>query len=601
MSERPKIAFGLYFLIVAAIGLFGETTVNAASDNGLPQSVSAPVNQNPSWQHTRASLIFDPESKKYFIGGNAKFMLRQTQDSSIIDRIEVSVDGGEYFEYKDGIALQNEGKHTIKFRAINPVNNWSPVQFVELFLDLTAPSTETKFEEGKFWYTKDDSSGKAQEGKDIYAGLGSSVSFLAQDNLSGVAKIEYSWESETAFMPYSKPILIDKPGKRVLFYRSTDRVGNAEPIQKVTFIADGQAPNSELDISGGPLKPTTINGVGYLSTRDSISFAVKASDTESGVREMNVSVDGKAPVRYLKPIFFLQEGPHTLTYFSEDNVGNREQPKTLSVYSISTAPRSSATTVGKVINKGGINYARRDLKLKLSAGENAVGLDHIEYRIDPNPEFTMYVEPLKLDKMGENSVVYRSVDRAGNIEPSRNFRVVVTESAPETKVETSQPLVIRDGITYSPSPNTVTLKPEGNGVGVESTMMSINDGPFTAYKGPIAISAEQRIYKISFKSIDELGNEESPKTVTYHMIGTAPMVDLFVSDGVNLQEQVRTDYFDRPGTGTLYNGKRGVASQPQNDPNQPVGATSESAPAAGVVPSAAPAKRATPKGKKGPQ
>ena len=96
------------------------------------------------------------------------------------------------------------------------------------------------------------------------------------------------------------------------------------------------------------------------------------------------------------------------------------------------------------------------------------------------------------------------------------------------------------------------------------------------------------------------------------MIGTMPQVDMFVSDGVNLQEQVRTDYFDRPGTGTLYQNQpgekpeRGAASQqggaiPTPAAGTVLGATPE--PTQGTVstpPMAQPAKRAAPS-KKGPQ
>jgi hypothetical protein len=619
MNILRKMPTVRYLIIVTTFLVFSERTVYAAGEvqsspipgetaSNAPQSVSAPVSQGSGVQGSRgASLVFDPESKKYFIGGNAKFMLRQGQDSSIIDRIEVSVDGGEFVAYKDGISLAEEGKHTIKFRAINPVNNWSPVQFVELFLDITPPLTQTKFEEGKFF--RKDNVGSVEK-QEIFAALNSTLSFLAQDNLSGVAKIEYSWESETAFIPYQKPILIDKPGRRVLFFRSTDRVGNVEPTRQMTFVADGSSPSSELKISGGPLKPATVNGTSYLSTRDSVSFAVESGDAESGVREIMVSVDDRPATRYLKPIFFLQEGAHTLTYFSEDNVGNKEPAKTVSLYSVSTAPRTAATVVGKMVNKGGVNYARRDIRLKLAAEDNAVGLDRVEYRIEPSPDYAIYSEPIRFEKTGENTVVYRSVDRAGNIEAARSFKVQISETAPVTTVETSQALVVRDAITYSPSPNIVTLHTEPNGVGVNQTLVSMNDSAFGPYKGPITITAEQKVYKISFKSIDELGNEETPKTVTYHMIGSMPVVDLFVSDGINLQEQVRTDFFDRPGQNGTPANKRGVASSPApasaaaTSPAVAPVATEATASAASPVPAAAPKAppaKAMGSKKKGPQ
>jgi hypothetical protein len=48
-----------------------------------------------------------------------------------------------------------------------------------------------------------------------------------------------------------------------------------------------------------------------------------------------------------------------------------------------------------------------------------------------------------------------------------------------------------------------------------------------------------------------LGNDEQPKTVVYHMLNTIPIVDLFIENGKNQEEQVRTKYFeqDKPARG----------------------------------------------------
>src|SRR5262249_6815777 len=155
-------------------------------------------------------------------------------------------------------------------------------------------------------------------------------------------------------------------------------------------------------------------------------------------------------------------------------------------------------------------------------------------------------EPIRFTKRGMNVVTYRSVDRTGNTEPTRTFTVTISDIAPETSMETAQPLVVRDGVTYSPSPNILTLSVKNSGVGVAQTLYSVNDGPYTTYSGPITLTNEQKVYKIMYKSVDKLGNEEQRKIVTYHMIGTTPVVDLFITNGRNKEEQVRTNYFDRP-------------------------------------------------------
>lgn len=494
-------------------------------------------------------LVYDPQTKKYFIGGTSRFVLKQGESSSLIDRIEVSIDGGEYQAYGSAIEFKDEGKHTLKFRAVNPVNNWSPVQFVEVFVDLTPATTEPKFSDER--YFKDETG--------VYVGLNSLIALNSQDNLSGIATLEYSWDGIN-FMAYTKPIMVEKAGRQSLYFRSTDKVGNAEVVKKVDFVADGTAPSSDLKLLGGLGRPAVVNGRNYVS--DSVAFSILAQDDSAKIKQVWVQVDGAKPQAYIKPLYFLQEGPHTLTYFSEDYVGNKEVMKSMSFYTVSVAPKAVAQVLGKVVNTGGINYARRDFGLKLEAHDNVVGVERIEYKTEMDADFKTYVDPIRFTTPGFHSVTYRSVDRAGNIEPAKTYAVNITEAAPETTLATAQPLVVREGVTYSPAPNVLTFNVSNSSVGVSRTMYSINDGQWVPYTGPITLGAEQRIYKVAYKSLDKLENEETPKNSTFHMIGMTPVVDLFISNGRSNEEVVRTNYLDQPGAAKNADGAaRGVAAE----------------------------------------
>jgi hypothetical protein len=477
-------------------------------------------------------LVFDPLTKKYFIGGNSKFQLKQSEQSNLIDRIEVSVDGAEFVPYGESVQFKSEGKHTLKFRAVTSINNWSAVQFVEVFVDLTAPTSEFKFPDEKFY--KDESG--------IYVAHGAMLSLVAQDNLSGVANIEYSWDG-TNFTDYTKPLKLEKLGKQTLYYKTSDRVGNAEAVKKTDITVDGATPASTLTLKEAP-KTVQMNGRTYVS--DSAALHIEASDDVSKVKQIWVSVDNSAPTPYIKPIYFLQEGPHALKYFAVDNVGNKEPEKTINLYTVSSPPQSAVTTIGKLVNTGGINYATKELQIKLDARDNAVGLERIEVKVDSEPDFKSYVEPLRFKTAGLHTLSYRAVDRVGNHEPTRTFLVNVHESAPETTMVTAQPLIQRNGVSYSPSPNVVSFNVNNSVVGVDKIMVSMNDGPYTAYQSPMTLTADQRSYKITYKSVDKLGNEETPKVASFNMVGAIPIVDLFISNGQSAEEQVRTNYLEQP-------------------------------------------------------
>jgi hypothetical protein len=481
-------------------------------------------------------MVYDPKFKKYFIGGYSKFLLRQDK-GSLIERVEVSLDGKDYQPYSDAIQFKEEGKHTIKFRAVNSVNTWSPVQFLEVFVDLTPPSTEAKFSGDNFYK---DSSGT------LYAGLNAQISLVAQDNLSGVATIESSWDGNN-FKPYDSPILIRKTGKQTLYFRTVDRVGNVESTKSLEFIADGTSPNSNLTVQG-QTRNMLINGKNYTVVSDSVSFKIDAVDDGAKVRQIWVSLDEQPAIPYIKPIYFLEEGPHNLKYFSEDHVGNKEESKGFSVFTVSVPPKTVATASGKIVNTGGINFATREFQLKLEAKDNVVGLDRIEVKLDSEKEFKTYLEPIFFKTSGLHTVSYRSVDRVNNVEPAKTYTVHIYETAPETSLATAQPLVVREGTNYSPAPNVVTLNVGNSAVGVSQTSYSINDSPFRPYTGPITFTNDQKVYKLSYKSIDRLGNEETLKTTVIQMIGAIPVVDLFISNGHTTEEQVRTNYFEQGGS-----------------------------------------------------
>ncbi len=531
------------FIVGVFISLTTAYLTHVAKAAGTEPSSNA---GNSEKSQKNLPLIFDPQTQKYFIGGDSKLQLRQSESSGPIERIEVSVDGGEYQPYGQSVQFKEEGKHTLKFRAINPVNNWSPVQFVEVFVDLNAPATEAKFSEERYY----------QDETGLKVGIGSNVTLTSQDNLSGIASVEFAMDGND-FKPYSKPIQIDSPGKHYLVFKATDRVGNVEAFKKIDFTVDDTSPISNLKLEGKN-KPIVLKEKTFVS--DSVAFAVEASDDSGKVKQTWVNIDGKEQI-YIKPIYFLKEGPHTLSYYSVDFVGNKEKPKTFNFNTVSTPPKTMAKASGNIVNTGGINYAKPDFKLELEAKDNIVGLDRVEVKVDNDSDFKTYIEPIRFSVPGLHNISYRAIDRAGNVEPARTYTLFITETPPETNYSAAQPLISRDGVSYSPSPNVFTMNVGNTPVGVKQTLVSINDAPFSPYQSPITLTADKRVHKIMYKSVDKLGNEEKPKTLTVHMIGNTPLVDLFISNNQNAEAQVRTNYLDQPGTNLEGKSDRAPASK----------------------------------------
>lgn len=486
---------------------------------------------------TDLPLIFDPGSRKYFVGDRTSFFLRTRENGDSLDKIEVALDDGDFENYRDAFNFKKEGKHRLRFRAKNHVNHWSPVQYLEIFVDLSAPRTEIKWFEKRMF----------RAGEKVYLGPGGGLTLNAQDNLSGVGRTEYSLDGKT-FLPYEKPIRFEKKGAYTLSFRSHDRVGNVEAVQAQEIIYDDVAPTSELKVQGKG-KELQIKHKTYLAISDSAGLDIEAKDEGVGVKQTWVSFDGGNWQPYLKTIFFLKEGPHQLSFLTEDNVGNKESARVATLYTVSEPPQTRAIPLGKLVNSGGISFATAGFRLKLDATDNAVGTERIEYKMGDEADFKTYDRPIEFKGTGLQTVNYRAVDRIGNVEPTRIFAVAIQVAPPETQFRSSLPLTTKENVLYSPIPNQFTLSVDSHPLAIEGTYYSLDGGPYKRYTGPLAISPTKKKMKLTYKSADLLGIAEAVKTVEIRGVDVLPQLDLYLTDEQKRERRLETQGGERKPSG----------------------------------------------------
>src|SRR5688572_29031349 len=70
-------------------------------------------------------LIFDPVSRKYFVGDRTSFFLRTRENQESLEKIEVALDEGDFEPYRDAFDFKSEGKHRLRFRAKNQIGRAS--------------------------------------------------------------------------------------------------------------------------------------------------------------------------------------------------------------------------------------------------------------------------------------------------------------------------------------------------------------------------------------------------------------------------------------------------------------------------------------------
>jgi hypothetical protein len=300
---------------------------------------------------------------------------------------------------------------------------------------------------------------------------------------------------------------------------------------------------------GIPSLPRSINYQGsvFNAVTDNTELSFSAEDDSNLPPKIFVSIDGKEAFPYNKPLYFLSEGAHRVSYYAVDEVGNREMPKTLNIFTVSGGPKTLALIDGNSVTVAGILYARTDSRLKLEASSPPVGIERIEFqeaaRAEASTNFVDYVKPYEFKTVGPHYIRYRSIDRAGNVETPRTLVVTVVKSEPVTQIKPKNPVSPHDGIFYSPSPNLFSLEAASGNLGITRTLFSINSLPFKEYREPIKLEGDNETFKITYKSIDALGVEEVPKTISYVLRGQKSLTQMFPIKGQSVEEKERSRYF----------------------------------------------------------
>jgi large repetitive protein len=296
-----------------------------------------------------------------------------------------------YYSLNDGpivegtsVLVAQEGINKVVYNSIDKVGNMEEVKTALVKIDKTAPTTVVN--------------------EIPPAAQSFTVELTASDELSGVLKSYYSLNGSEYVEGTS--IEVNEEGINKISYYSVDAAGNKEEGRMVEVNIDQSSPTTTVDL------PNTW-------VKEEVNVKLVASDENSGIAATYYSINGS---EYVEGTIFLveNEGSNVISYYSVDQVGNKEIVKTAEVKLDKTAP----TTVSNVSDKWskdpvGVSLASEDKHSKVAATYYSInGSEYVE-----GTTFTV-------DKEGVNSISYYSVDVAGNVEEVKSVEVKIDQTAP---------------------------------------------------------------------------------------------------------------------------------------------------------------------------
>jgi hypothetical protein len=455
-------------------------------------------------------FFYDAKTNRYFSDGKSSFTLRPVGDRRALERIELSIDDGDFKPFTESTKFDQEGFHLVKFRAVDPSLHWNPVQEFRIYVDLTPPKSFP------FWHGP-----SFQRDGALFVSPQSVLSIVAQDSVSGVSQIVWDDGGKSASFPGQ--LHFKTEGEHVVRFYSVDNVGNREPVQEMKFVVDAKAPETKAEVHGSALKTDAGNYVNGAS-----EVILTSQDAGSGVKVIEYQLNGGPITEYRQPIPMIDRKLE-VKFHAIDAVGNSEAWKNIVLLQDMGLPTIAVEKIGNYVASGGRIFATPGFALNITAKDDESGLGEVVISRDGKSWEKSQPGKVTFDQPGEYHFFARAIDRVGNTRDANPYTIVIDNQPPKTLVKANERLVQKDGVFLSAIPNQIEFQAADDGVGVDRTEGSY-DGRnwFPIFKGIDVSQWTQSKRIVYFRSVDRLGNREAPQSMQIVLKSEQPKQDLFV-------------------------------------------------------------------------
>ena len=359
-----------------------------------------------------------------------------------------------------------------------------------------------------------------------YYGKGLKYSLSSTDKISGVQSTFKSHDSD--YLAYDSSIDVKTEGENTIYYFSVDNVGNTEETKTSYFVLDLTPPVSNYilsDVYGDNILGPTFN------------IGLESSDNLSGVKRTYYTIDDMSQRVYGSPIDLsgLSDGPHTLRFYSDDNVKNEEILKELMFYLDRINPETKLVVIGDQ-HETAYYYVSPRTTFELPATDNKAGVAKTSFSINKQGA-QIYTTTFSLpNELGLHSVTYNSEDNVRNVEEKETRTFYMDNRAPNTSIDYGKPQFFTRDTLFINQTTPITIIPRDKHSGVQSTTTTVN--------GEVQMGNEFSIpsegYKeIVFSSADMVNNQEENKTSRVYVDNTPPEIFInFSLDNIGTEDNL---------------------------------------------------------------
>ncbi|HTY46295.1 MAG TPA: hypothetical protein VMB46_01365, partial [Methanomassiliicoccales archaeon] len=421
--------------------------------------------------------------------------LNASDSVSGVSATSYRVDGSSWAFYTAPFSISAEGSHMVEWQSIDRAGNLEELNVREFGIDATAPICRI-----------------ALEGSGSGDWFNSSVqaTLSGDDAISGIAGMVYRIDSGL-WTNYTGPVTVSGDGAHNIEAYSVDNAGLVSTHRNSTFSIDTTAPVASIEASG-----TQGEGGWYASA---VNCSLNATDAESGVASMFMSVDG-GPWLSGGSIAVDAQGMHAVRGYAVDRAGNPSSICEVEFGIDSLAPTSSVILNGVL---GNDSWYVSNVTAVLSATDGASGVRSIESSLDGG-EWSASTTVL-VSGDGEHVLRYRASDLAGNVEDVGLLEVRIDTVAPTASITEQGTLGSNGWWTTN-----VTLQISGSDStsGVAGVSYKLDSSDWTNCSGSLVLGLEGN-HTLMCAVYDVAGNEGTLLSRVYHVDRSPPITTCSLS------------------------------------------------------------------------
>lgn len=320
-------------------------------------------------------------------------------------------------------------------------------------------------------------------------------------------------------------------GLHSVYLSATDGAGNTA-VANWVFTVDASAPTTTLNVLDP--KYTDMGGETYVSSTTPLNITW---DDGSGTGVETVWYEyfafGEAEPGYSQysSDFTIPatkaDGLIYVKFKSIDYLGNEESENQVELYLDNTAPITDIAIGSPSHTDVGTTYIISSTQITLSSDDGSgSGVSETMYGIDDPSCPNTYTVPFALDSLSEGAhiIYFKAEDYVEKEETVTSVNIYLDETPPDTSAVFGDPKHSDSGIMYVNVGTEISFTPDdGSGSGTASTWYRVMpEIQWTEYTEPFSLSGADGLREVVFRSTDNLGTQESDKTLQVYLDTTAP-------------------------------------------------------------------------------